>query len=525
MESSSSKHFVLVHGLTHGAWCWYKVVTVLRSAGHRVTALDLAASGVHPARVDEVGSFEEYSRPLLDAVVATPEGERLVLVGHSHGGFSLALAMEMFPDKIAAAVFVAAKMPCVGKHMGITTEFTRRTAPEGHLMDCEMVAIKNSQGAGVAVHMGPSFLAHKCYQQSPVEDLALANMLVRPGNQFIDDPMMKDGSLLTGGNYGSVKKVYVIAKDDRCITEEMQRWMVAMSPSTDVEEIAGADHAVMNSRPRELCDILIKIANKYDSSGKHFVLVHGLAHGAWCWYKVVTVLRSAGHRVTALDLAASGVHPARIDEVGSFEEYSGPLIDAVAAAPEGERLVLVGHSHGGFSLAIAMERFPDKIAAAVFVAAKMPCVGKHMGVTTEFTRRTAPEGHLMDCEMVAIKNRQGAGVAVHMGPSFLAHKCYQQSPVEDLALANMLVRPGNQFIDDPMMKDGSLLTGGNYGSVKKVYVIAKDDRSSTEEMQRWMVAMSPSTDVEEIAGADHAVMNSRPRELCDILIKIANKYE
>ncbi|EAZ14746.1 hypothetical protein OsJ_04672 [Oryza sativa Japonica Group] len=173
-----------------------------------------------------------------------------------------------------------------------------------------------------------------------------------------------------------------------------------------------------------------------------------------------------------------------------------------------------------------MERFPDKVAAAVFVAAAMPCVGKHMGVPTEeFMRRTAPEGLLMDCEMVAINNSQGSGVAINLGPTFLAQKYYQQSPAEDLALAKMLVRPGNQFMDDPVMKDESLLTNGNYGSVKKVYVIAKADSSSTEEMQRWMVAMSPGTDVEEIAGADHAVMNSKPRELCDILIKIANKYE
>ncbi|BAB93254.1 pir7b protein [Oryza sativa Japonica Group] len=263
------------------------------------------------------------------------------------------------------------------------------------------------------------------------------------------------------------------------------------------------------------------------SSKKHFILVHGLCHGAWCWYRVVAALRAAGHRATALDMAASGAHPARVDEVGTFEEYSRPLLDAVAAAAApGERLVLVGHSHGGLSVALAMERFPDKVAAAVFVAAAMPCVGKHMGVPTEeFMRRTAPEGLLMDCEMVAINNSQGSGVAINLGPTFLAQKYYQQSPAEDLALAKMLVRPGNQFMDDPVMKDESLLTNGNYGSVKKVYVIAKADSSSTEEMQRWMVAMSPGTDVEEIAGADHAVMNSKPRELCDILIKIANKYE
>jgi len=117
--------------------------------------------------------------------------------------------------------------------------------------------------------------------------------------------------------------------------------------------------------------------------GKHFVLVHGLCHGAWCWYKVATALESAGHRVTALDLAAAGAHPARLHEVRSFEDYSRPLLDAVAAAPDGDRMVLVGHSHGGLSLALAMERFPHKVAAAVFVAAALPCVGKHMGVTTE----------------------------------------------------------------------------------------------------------------------------------------------
>ena len=196
-------------GLCHGAWCWYKVATALRAAGHRVTALDLAASGAHPARLDEVASFEEYSRPLLDAVAAAaPGGERLVLVGHSHGGLSLALAMERFPRKVAAAVFVAAVMPCVGKHMGVTTEevradtsqtetssrygsintyliyyknhifnllsffwqFMRRTASKGLLMDCQTVAINSSNcNNGVAIVMGPRFMEEKYYQESPAE--------------------------------------------------------------------------------------------------------------------------------------------------------------------------------------------------------------------------------------------------------------------------------------------------------------------------------------------------------------------
>jgi alpha-beta hydrolase superfamily lysophospholipase len=78
--------FVLVHGLCHGAWCWYKVATILRSAGHRVDELDMAACGASPGRAVEVGSFEEYSRPLLDALAALPPGERAVLVGTATAG-------------------------------------------------------------------------------------------------------------------------------------------------------------------------------------------------------------------------------------------------------------------------------------------------------------------------------------------------------------------------------------------------------------------------------------------------------
>ncbi|GJM88397.1 hypothetical protein PR202_ga04455 [Eleusine coracana subsp. coracana] len=45
----------------NGAWCWYKATTLLRAAGHAVSALDMAGCGVHPARLSDVRSFEDYS--------------------------------------------------------------------------------------------------------------------------------------------------------------------------------------------------------------------------------------------------------------------------------------------------------------------------------------------------------------------------------------------------------------------------------------------------------------------------------
>ena len=107
------RHFVLIHGGGHGAWCWYKVATLLESTGHKVTTLDLTASGINPTPVREVnGSVIDYPKPLTDFMASLPAtADRVVLVGHSLGGFSISLAMESFPHKISAAVFVTALMP------------------------------------------------------------------------------------------------------------------------------------------------------------------------------------------------------------------------------------------------------------------------------------------------------------------------------------------------------------------------------------------------------------------------------
>ena len=78
-------------------------------------------------------------------------------------------------------------------------------------------------------------------------------------------------------------------------------------------------------------------------------------------------------------------------------------------------------------------------------------------------------------------------------------------------------------MDDPTMKDETLLTHANFGSVKRVFVIAKADTSNTEEMQRQTVDLSPGTDVEEIAGADHMAMLSKPTEVCEVLVRIADR--
>ncbi|CAL9748603.1 unnamed protein product [Musa acuminata subsp. burmannicoides] len=260
MEGATTrKHFVLVHGIGHGAWSWYKLVVLLRLAGHRVTTLDLAASGVHPQRLDELESFADYSRPLMELMAAVPPHERVVLVGHSYGGVSLALAMEKFPEKILVAVFATALMPSPSNSVAsITEEFSK-----GHPLEAYMdstVEISDDQ-RGFSLAFGRNYLSTRLYQLTPPEDLELATVLLRPGSFFLDD--LSNNMVLTEANYGSVRRAFIVCKQDKAMVEDYQRWMIKRCPGAEVKEIDGADHMVMLSKPRELCNLLLEIADEY----------------------------------------------------------------------------------------------------------------------------------------------------------------------------------------------------------------------------------------------------------------------
>uniref|UniRef100_A0A0E0PLL0 AB hydrolase-1 domain-containing protein n=1 Tax=Oryza rufipogon TaxID=4529 RepID=A0A0E0PLL0_ORYRU len=631
-------HFVLVHGLCHGAWCWYRVATALRRAGHRVTALDMDAAGASPARVDEVRTFEDYSRPLLAALAALPpsgDGERVVLVGHSHGGFSVALAAERFPERLAAVVFLTASMPPVGRAMANTTDEYVSFVGADFFLDSRVLEQTNPDIPGNPEIFGPNFMAQKLYQLSPPEDLTLALSLIRPANRFTGDALMRDAGLLTKERYGSTRRVFVVVEDDHAIPVEFQRRMVAENPGVEVVDIAGADHMAMISKPAKLADLLVILAwyqepgtnapslvvqpstshssspvaassivhdtSQLVANGRvlrhprptlelvadghilhrpchvgarrrwtrppsstpharahppmstgggamelgggghesverrrrhqhHFVLVHGLCHGAWCWYKAAAALRRAGHRATALDMAASGAHPARVDEVRTFEDYSRPLLDALAALPpaggdgdDEERVVLVGHSQGGFSVALAAERFPERVAAVVFLTAAMPPVGRPMSATTvEHVNYVGVEFFLDSMELEQ-QNADIPGNPVIFGPNFMAQILYHLSPQEDLTLGLSLIRPTNKFTGDALMRDPGLLTKERYGSTRRVFVVVEDDRGIPVEFQRRMIAENPGVEVVDFAGADHMAMISSPAKLAELLVRIADK--
>ena len=81
------------------------------------------------------------------------------------------------------------------------------------------------------------------------------------------------------------------------------------------------------------------------------------------------MLKSAGYRVTALDIVASDMNSKQVNEIYSFSDYNKPLIQFLSSLPQEERVVLVGHSLGGVNMSVTMKRCPQKISLAVFGSA------------------------------------------------------------------------------------------------------------------------------------------------------------
>ena len=97
-----------------------------------------------------------------------------------------------------------------------------------------------------------------------------------------------------------------------------------------------------------------------------FALVHGAWHGAWCWRRVIAILRSAGHAVFAPTLTGFGerVHLTRADL--TIEDFATDIVNVIAAE-ELSDVILVGHSFGGNPVSAVADRVPERLKHLVYI--------------------------------------------------------------------------------------------------------------------------------------------------------------
>ncbi|GMP23715.1 hypothetical protein CsSME_00001214 [Camellia sinensis var. sinensis] len=199
-------HFVLVHGISGGSWCWYKIRCLLENSGYKVSCIDLKASGIDPSHADTILSFQDYNKPFMDLMSSLPD--------HHKGVPDL----SEFGDVYEVGFGLGTDQP-----------------PTSALVKKE-------------------FQRQIIYQMSPPEDATLAAMLLRPGpiKALVSAKFNAEDDMID-----KVPRVYIKTVYDNVVKPDQQDAMIKRWPPSEVY-VLKSDHSPFFSAPSLLFDLLVK---------------------------------------------------------------------------------------------------------------------------------------------------------------------------------------------------------------------------------------------------------------------------
>lgn len=226
---------ILIHGAWGNASGWARVAPLLAATGHQVEAIDLPGHGRSPVPPETVGmqDYAEHVAGLLDQGPAW-------LVGHSMGGIVAAEATSRRPDRVLGCIFVAALLPRPG--------------------DSLLSLVRSQEGRGIADHVRPgpaqgtTVLAPSAAQvlfpdASPRDQAAAMAAMSAQSNRAQTDAVALSPA------FASVPKAYVLCDQDRVVTPQLQRQMVAATPVEAFFEL-DCGHVPQLTQPQVLARII-----------------------------------------------------------------------------------------------------------------------------------------------------------------------------------------------------------------------------------------------------------------------------
>jgi pimeloyl-ACP methyl ester carboxylesterase len=116
VATATARTFVLVHGASHGGWCYERVATILRSQGHRVFTPTLAGLAERVGEISPRINLTTHVNEIL-SLFEHEHLENVFLCGHSYGGMVITGVADKIPDRIRNLVFIDAVVPESGKCM------------------------------------------------------------------------------------------------------------------------------------------------------------------------------------------------------------------------------------------------------------------------------------------------------------------------------------------------------------------------------------------------------------------------
>ena len=244
--------FILVHGAWHGGWCWEEIVPRLAALGHQVCAPDLPGMGAD-AISGHVATLEEWA--MFIAGMASAAAQPAILMGHSRGGIVISRAAELVPWAISDLVYLAAVMATPGQCMNDL--FT--IAGEEPKQDLTASIAVSADGRTTRWHVRDTAIA-AFYGLTPREkaEAAFARLTPEPASMRMA-PVM-----LSASRYGRIDRHYIHCTQDKSVSPELQREMVARQSCATYT--LNADHSPFYSTPEQLVETIDHIASSSANS-------------------------------------------------------------------------------------------------------------------------------------------------------------------------------------------------------------------------------------------------------------------
>jgi pimeloyl-ACP methyl ester carboxylesterase len=235
------KHFLLIHGSWHGAWCWFKVMPRLSAHG-TVSAVNLPGRGRDPAPMPSV----DLAAMVAAAEAHLPSERKTTIVVHSRYGILASALAEKHPDRIERVIYLASFMLPPGDSVAKWVQTDAQSLIPAN-MDISMSEFWD--------WLRPEAYRDALYADCCDDDVALAHALlcrepIRPAGEKLD---------LTPDRYGTVPRAYIRLTEDRAVSLDLQDRLIEASPPDRVESI-DASHSAYFSQPDRLTETIIRLS-------------------------------------------------------------------------------------------------------------------------------------------------------------------------------------------------------------------------------------------------------------------------
>lgn len=229
-----------------------------------------------------------------------------------------------------------------------------------------------------------------------------------------------------------------------------------------------------------------------------FLLIHGSAHGAWCWDLLIPHLQAAGHTARAIDLPSHGADTTAAASV-TLDLYAKAIRDAMQ-----DKTVLVAHSMAGFPVTRAADLSAVFTGKLVYLCAHVPLAGKSIADMREMAT-TQPLADAM------IPSSDGKTVTIDQ--NLACDRFYHDV---DPDLADWAI---GQLCPQPILPQTTAYPGSNQNH-DRYYIRCAHDRAIPPTYQAMLTAGWPQDRVTEMA-TSHSPFLSAPDALAAHLIRIA----